>query len=60
MHNHPSGDPTPSVDDVDTTRRLVNAGDILGIKVLDHVIIGNGVYVSFKEKGLYKPYRDQC
>lgn len=52
VHNHPSGDPTPSVDDVDTTRRLVNAGDILGIKVLDHVIIGNGVYVSFKEKGL--------
>lgn len=51
-HNHPSGDPEPSKEDIDTTQRLVNAGDILGIKVLDHVIIGDGRYISFKEKGL--------
>lgn len=52
-HNHPSGDPTPSRDDIAITERLKNAGDILGINVLDHVIIGdNGQYVSLKEKGL--------
>lgn len=52
VHNHPSGDPTPSIDDIDTTGRLVKAGEILGVKVLDHVIIGDGTYTSFKEKGL--------
>lgn len=51
-HNHPSGDPEPSMEDIETTRRLVSAGNILGIKVLDHVIIGNGRYVSLKEKGI--------
>lgn len=51
-HNHPSGDPEPSCEDIQTTNRLVNAGNIMGIKVLDHIIIGNGRYVSFKEKGL--------
>lgn len=51
-HNHPSGDPEPSMEDIETTRKLVRAGDILGIKVLDHVIIGNGIYISLKEKGL--------
>ena len=51
VHNHPSGDPTPSNEDVRTTDRLVNAGDILGIKVLDHIILGDGRYVSLKEKG---------
>jgi len=51
-HNHPSGDPEPSREDIETTRRLVNAGNILGIKVLDHVIIGDGKYISFKEQGL--------
>lgn len=50
-HNHPSGDPQASQEDIDTTKRLVDAGNILGIKVLDHVIIGNGEYVSLKEKG---------
>lgn len=49
-HNHPSGDPTPSKDDVDITRRLVDGGDILGINVLDHIIVGdNGRYRSLKE-----------
>lgn len=52
VHNHPSGDPEPSSEDLETTKRLVNAGDILGIKVLDHIIIGNGRYLSLKEKGL--------
>jgi DNA repair protein radc len=52
VHNHPSGDPEPSREDLETTQRLVNAGNILGIKVLDHVIIGDGRYMSFKEQGL--------
>jgi DNA repair protein RadC len=52
VHNHPSGDPEPSQEDIETTNRLVSAGNILGIKVLDHVVIGDGRYISFKEKGL--------
>jgi DNA repair protein RadC len=52
VHNHPSGDPTPSPEDREVTRDLVRAGDILGIPVLDHVIIGDGRYVSFAEAGL--------
>lgn len=52
-HNHPSGDPTPSREDIAVTERLKSAGDILGISLLDHVIIGdNGQFASFKEKGL--------
>ena len=51
VHNHPSGDPTPSREDLLVTRRLVDAGKIIGIDVIDHVIIGNGSYVSLKEKG---------
>jgi DNA repair protein RadC len=49
VHNHPSGNPAPSQSDIDITRRLMEAGDLLGIKVLDHLIIGDGVYVSLKE-----------
>jgi DNA repair protein RadC len=45
-HNHPSGDPTPSRDDIEITRRLVETGDIVGIKVLDHVIVADGGYAS--------------
>ncbi|HBI22903.1 MAG TPA: hypothetical protein DDX84_01525, partial [Nitrospiraceae bacterium] len=52
LHNHPSGDPSPSPEDVEITKRLVAAGDILGIKVLDHIIIGEGEYLSFADKGL--------
>jgi DNA repair protein RadC len=52
VHNHPSGDPTPSRDDIVITERLKSAGDIIGISVLDHVIIGDGKYVSLKEKGV--------
>ena len=51
-HNHPSGDPTPSREDVDITKRLVEGGDILGINVLDHLIIGDNRYRSFKEMNL--------
>ena len=49
---HPSGDPVPSTDDITVTERLKATGDIVGIKVLDHVIIGDGTYVSLKEKGI--------
>ena len=51
FHNHPSGDPTPSPDDVDLTWRLRAAGSLLGIELLDHVILGDGRYFSFKEAG---------
>ena len=51
-HNHPSGDPTPSPEDVAVTRDLVAAGKLLDIEVLDHIVIGAGRYVSLKEKGL--------
>ena len=50
-HNHPSGDPTPSKEDIKITRRLVEAGNILGITVLDHIIIGDGNYVSLADQG---------
>ncbi len=53
VHNHPSGDPEPSEDDIELTRRLVEAGRVLGIVVLDHVIVGDGAYLSLKgSKGL--------
>jgi DNA repair protein RadC len=52
VHNHPSGDPTPSREDLEVTRRLCEAGRLVGIEVLDHVVIGDGRYISFKEKGL--------
>lgn len=50
IHNHPSGDPTPSRDDIAVTEKLKGAGEIMGIALLDHLIIGEG-YVSLKEKG---------
>ena len=52
LHNHPSGDPEPSQTDVDTTLRLMEAGNILGIPVLDHIVIGDGCYVSMKARGM--------
>jgi DNA repair protein RadC len=51
-HNHPSGDPTPSPEDAQVTRRLVEAGELLGIEVLDHVVLGDSRWVSLREKGL--------
>ena len=50
-HNHPSGDPTPSPDDLLITRRLAAAGELMGIPVLDHIIVGDDRYYSFKESG---------
>lgn len=50
-HNHPSGDPTPSSEDIELTTRLVHAGEIVGIEVLDHVIIAGNQFLSLKEKG---------
>ena len=52
MHNHPSGDPTPSADDILLTKRVKEAGDLIGIELLDHIIIGNNCYVSFAEAQL--------
>ena len=52
VHNHPSGDCNPSADDKDTTRRLVRAGEIMGIPILDHVIIARDSFWSFREHGL--------
>ena len=52
IHNHPTGDPTPSREDTEVTRRLKEAGDLLGIKVLDHIIIGDGSFLSFVDKGM--------
>ncbi len=52
VHNHPSGDPTPSAQDVAITRKMVEAGELLGVKVLDHLVIGRGRWVSLKERGL--------
>ena len=51
-HNHPSGDASPSQDDIDLTRRLVQAGEIMGIDVLDHLIISADDFLSLKEKDL--------
>jgi DNA repair protein RadC len=51
-HNHPSGDPSPSPDDIAVTRAIVQAGKLLDIEVLDHLIIGQGRFVSLKERGL--------
>ena len=51
-HNHPSGDPSPSPEDVQVTRSMVQAGSLLGIEVLDHLVIGHQKYVSLKERGL--------
>lgn len=51
LHNHPSGDPTPSQEDRVLTARLVSAGQLLGIQVLDHLVVGDGSYVSFADQG---------
>jgi DNA repair protein radc len=51
LHNHPSGDPTPSPEDISLTRRLHEAGSLIGIDVLDHIVIGDGRFVSLKEQG---------
>ena len=50
-HNHPSGDPTPSSEDIELTRRLAEAGKLLDIAVLDHIVVGENCFVSLKERG---------
>ena len=52
VHNHPSGDPAPSADDLEITRRLADVGQLVGIRLLDHVVIGDGCYASFSDRGL--------
>lgn len=54
VHNHPSGDPSPSNDDIVVTKKLIEAGKVLGISVLDHIVIGDGIYYSMKENGIIK------
>lgn len=54
LHNHPSGDPTPSAEDLSITTRLRQVGEVVGIKVLDHVVIGEGRYVSFVDDGYFQ------
>lgn len=52
VHNHPSGDPAPSREDKDITKRLKGVGELVGVKVLDHIIIGDGRYMSFADEGM--------
>ena len=52
IHNHPSGDPSPSPEDVALTRAIIQAGNLLDVNVLDHLVIGRGRYISLKERGL--------
>lgn len=51
-HNHPSGDPTPSPEDIQLTKRLVESGNIVGVDVLDHLVLGDGTFTSLKEQGM--------
>ncbi|MFQ6019142.1 MAG: DNA repair protein RadC [Dehalococcoidia bacterium] len=55
VHNHPSGDPTPSRDDVEITKQLIEAGQLLGVEVLDHIILARGGFASLREQGLVFP-----
>lgn len=52
LHNHPSGDPTPSKEDINSTRRMKEAGNLVGIKLIDHIIIGDNRFISLKEMGI--------
>jgi len=60
VHNHPSGDPTPSEQDKILTRDLVIAGRVMEIRVFDHLIIGDGRYFSFADEGLIEEYEGQA
>lgn len=53
VHNHPSGDPTPSMEDINITRRLIECGNLLGIRVVDHLVIGSGKYISMRQEGYF-------
>jgi DNA repair protein RadC len=54
VHNHPSGDPTPSADDLAITRRLCEVGELVGIRVVDHVVVGDGSFVSLADRGILR------
>jgi DNA repair protein RadC len=58
IHNHPSGDPEPSVDDIEVTRRLCSAARIVGISIADHIIIGDGTFVSLRSRGVFDEFSD--
>ena len=58
LHNHPSGDPTPSEEDIRLTHRVYAAGQLIGINLLDHIIIGDNCYISFNESGILIPGED--
>ena len=53
LHNHPSGDPTPSKEDIMVTKRIRDAGTLIGITLMDHIIIGDNRYMSLKEQGIF-------
>ena len=53
VHNHPSGDPAPSPEDIDITKRLKEVGDVMGIRVLDHVVLGAERFFSFSDRGMF-------
>lgn len=52
-HNHPSGNPEPSAADISFTKRIAKCGDLMGIELLDHIIVGEGEYISLKELGIF-------
>lgn len=54
LHNHPSGDPTPSIEDVQLTIQIKEAGELIGVELLDHIVIGDNCYTSLKEKGYFR------
>ncbi len=54
LHNHPSGDPTPSREDILVTKKVCEAGKMIGVELLDHIIIGNNCYSSMREQGILK------
>ncbi|HKW15697.1 MAG TPA: JAB domain-containing protein, partial [Candidatus Krumholzibacteria bacterium] len=53
VHNHPTGDPTPSREDIEFTRRFAKCGDLIGIELLDHIVIGSDRFQSLKEAGYF-------
>lgn len=60
IHNHPSGDPSPSPEDFEVTERIVEAGEIMGIRVLDHLVVGDGVYLSMADEGRLMGRRERA
>lgn len=59
LHNHPSGDPVPSEEDVTMTLRIWEVGEMMGLPLLDHIVMGDRCYYSFKERGIYPYEREE-